>query len=173
MRLIGLAGRARTGKDSIADRLDQHGYFSLAFADPIRNILLNELGFPRDLATNEKEQDAPEFGASYRKMAQTLGDWGRALHPDFWIHRLEQHIDEFADPPQRIVITDVRYPNEAAWIRDRGQLWHVRRPEVHGHTRPHSSEEGLPVERGEPLIWNDRDLAYLHARVDALLGMKP
>ena len=37
MKLIGLTGKARSGKDTVANYLfNQHGYTRIAFADPVK-----------------------------------------------------------------------------------------------------------------------------------------
>jgi hypothetical protein len=118
-----------------------------------------------------KECSIPPHGASYRQMMQTLGDWGRAIHIDFWVSLLEQHLEEFADYNQAIVISDVRYLNEAFWVRSRGQLWHVVRAVVDmPPTRPHSSEAGIVPLAGEAQIFNYGTLDDLKAHVDRVLS---
>jgi len=172
MRLIGLAGLARSGKDSVANHLAQkHGFHQVAFADPLRGMLADHCRVTPQYMHTLNECSIPPHGASYRQMMQSLGDWGRAIHIDFWVSLLEQHLEEFADYNQAIVISDVRYLNEAFWVRTRGQLWHVVRPDLDTtQTRAHSSEAGITPMPGEAIITNDGTLHDLLAHVDRVLS---
>lgn len=150
-QLIGLKGLAGSGKDTVRSILEDIGYVGMAFADPIRAML-------RELLTNNgisdqyidsrefKEAIIPELGVSYRQMAQTLGtEWGRSLHPEFWLKLTGTYMDDIAGDfdgarKAHFVISDVRFPNEAAWVRARGGLvWHVNRPDA-APVRQHASE---------------------------------
>jgi hypothetical protein len=69
-----------------------------------------------------------EGGLTPRYALQTLGtEWGRALRDDVWvqygIHRAQNLGADFA------VISDCRFPNEAALIREAGgEVWRIFRP---------------------------------------------
>jgi hypothetical protein len=170
MIILGIAGRARRGKDTVAKYLHEvHGFQQLAFADPLRDMLQAGLGIETRYCTDEKEAVIPGIGASYRELMQTLGtEWGRVLiHPDIWIHRLERALVH-ADPEERIVISDVRFGNEADWVRRRGHLIHLDRPADNG-VRPHVSELGVPPLENEPVFHNTGSLADLFHQIDTWL----
>src|SRR5690348_6899955 len=89
-RLIGLTGKAGSGKDTIADRLVVNkGFTKLAFAAPMKEALNKLFGFdPSDWYDREwKETPLPGIGKSPRQLAQTLGtEWGRdTINPNLWI----------------------------------------------------------------------------------------
>ncbi|MGV2386745.1 MAG UNVERIFIED_CONTAM: hypothetical protein LOD86_15970, partial [Thermobifida fusca] len=71
--------------------------------------------------------------------------------------------------PGPVVVTDVRYRNEALALRNRGftLVW-VQRPGV-GPANGHPSETDIPVELADAVLLNDGNLSELHARVDALV----
>lgn len=154
-RLIGLTGYAGTGKDTVRQILeDQYDLDGMAFADPIRemlSVLLASVGADEIWMTARhlKERDIPQLGMSYRKLAQTLGtEWARALDPDFWVRIAAAKVELCAHYNQAgVVISDVRFPNEAAWIKSRGGvIWRVIRPGTEP-VRAHTSEDliaGLP-----------------------------
>lgn len=169
MLLIGISGKARTGKDTVARHLvKQYGFHQLAFADPIVDGLIEMLGIPAEYRSTKKEEQIPGFPFSYRIAAQTLGtEWGRGLCPSIWIRVMEKRISEFSDGMDRIVISDVRFENEASWIRDLGFLWHVERQDA-PEARPHISENGVKPLPGEPTIRNDDDLSWVEQQVDGL-----
>lgn len=170
MKIIGLAGLARSGKTTIADHLALYGYHAIAFADPLRAILRDVLNVPEQYMNVVKEADIPTHGASYRRLMQTFGTAGRLINPAFWIQLLEAELKEHADESTNIVVTDVRYLNEAFWVRRHGVLWHVRRPDQDpAATRAHSSESGIDPLPGEPILINDGDINHLLDQVDQIM----
>lgn len=177
--LIGLTGLAGAGKDTVADRLcSAHGFERHAFAEPIRDMLtalLTSAGidydylFERDL----KELPVPHLGVSGRRLMQTLGtEWGRMVDPDLWVRHaalsLGLHdLPRSAPIHDRIVITDVRFPNEAAWIESLGgRVIRVTRqaPAVAAH----ESEQHITQLPCTLAIDNTGTLADLHEQVDGL-----
>src|SRR5690606_24735571 len=102
------------------------------------------------------------FGASPRKMMQTLGtDWGRQMiGEDIWVKAFAR-----INAGKQVVVPDVRFENEADIVRANGILIHlVGRGGIEGD---HVSENKLPFKEGDIVIDNSRDLAWLYAQVDA------
>lgn len=176
--IIGLTGLAGSGKDSVRAVLQQHGYTGLAFADPIRAMLralFQEGGISQAHITARelKETPIPQLGFSYRQLAQTLGtEWGRALGQDIWVKLANARMDELLAAtfgPVQFVISDVRFPNEAALIRARGgQIWHVVRPGVQP-VRAHESEAHAITLPCDFTILNDGTLEDLQGIVPRAL----
>lgn len=167
MKIIGLAGKAGCGKDTVAKYLeDTRGYEHLSFAYPIKAALSAMLNINFVYMDREtKEKPIQELGVTPRRLMQTLGtEWGRDLiHPDIWIKALEMNIKGDT------VISDVRFPNEAKWIkRHGGMLIYIRRP----HTDPveqHSSETGLSSDHADVSIINNGSISDLYDKVDKAL----
>lgn len=169
MRIVGLAGPAGCGKDTVAEFLcTTQGFVQVAFADPIRVALKAMLGL-RDWHFTDrmmKEGIIDGIGKSPRQLMQTLGtEWGRELvHTDLWVTLLGDKVDRLRESPPclhiaGIVISDVRKENEAAYVRKHGEIWHIHRTSVSstglaGNTRRHSSEAGIQYQRGERIIHN-------------------
>lgn len=181
MKLIGIHGKAGAGKDTIGDYLaERHGFMSFGFANPIKCMIDTAFGPIRWNDRKEKEAPLPGIGKSPRQLAQTLGtEWGRQLvHPDIWVILMEQTVfevqrAEWADGAgvRGVVITDVRFENEATWIRSRGgEVWHVRR-DTAGVT-DHPSENGIDVRDGDRVILNRGTIAELHASVERLMAVR-
>lgn len=92
MRIVGITGRARSGKDTLADMIvaaSRSGIW-MSFADPIRHFIARVSGLPyAELVDSpRKETPIPDLGnKSPRQMMQTLGtEWGRDLiDSDLWI----------------------------------------------------------------------------------------
>jgi hypothetical protein len=179
--VIGLAGRARSGKSTAARYLAQeHGFGCLAFADPLRAIARGLFpGWTHEwhLEGPGKDQVDPTCGFTPRAVLQELGAGGRRVHPDFWLYQADRAMalwraEALADtrtPSPGVVWTDVRYPNEAAWIGDRGGvLVHLRR-EGAPAVRPHESEDGLIAGPHDVVIRNDSTLETLFAALDGVV----
>lgn len=170
--VVGLTGPAGCGKSTVARWLRaDHGFVELSFAAPIRELVMDALGWSDEELEAGKEQ-VTRYGVTPRQMMQTLGtEWGRnMIHPDFWVLWLERRLSCFPGK-DRFVVSDVRFPNEASWVRTRGTLWHLTRP---GTTvSAHISEAGVertPPDRG---LDNDCDLDALRGRIANLLGWMP
>ncbi len=176
--LIGLTGFAGHGKDTARSILEEHGFIGLAFADPIRQMirqLLDSAGIDTDCmdVRELKESTIPELGVSYRQMAQTLGtEWGRSLHPDIWLRLADAFISDCYDADTfntHFVVSDVRFPNEADWVRERGGvIWRVARPGIEA-VRPHASESSVDLITPDLVIDNTGTIDDLHAAVERAL----
>jgi hypothetical protein len=157
--IIGLSGYAQSGKDTIANILvEKHGYTRVAFADPIRKLLyeMDPLVPHEDNLITYRLQDLVDsYGwdkakvefPEIRRLLQELGVGARKLFGDtFWIN--EALFD--VAPNDKVVVSDVRFENEAQWIQDfKGQIWRVKRMETHA-VNDHISEsqlDGYPVDQ--------------------------
>src|SRR5690606_7028179 len=92
----------------------------------------------------------------------------RALGESVWLDHALRRLEAIPGP---VVVTDVRFHNEAYVLRSRGftLVW-VRRTGV-GPANSHVSETGIPVERADVVLTNDGSIQDLHEAVDAqLLG---
>ncbi len=101
------------------------GYTKISFADPFRFMierLLHSAGYSYNeihwFLDGGKEQNIEVIGASYRRLARTLGtEWGRNLiHPDIWLRVAEQKI---IHSEAAVCIDDLRFPNELEMLRRR------------------------------------------------------
>jgi hypothetical protein len=155
MNIIGICGPAGSGKDTAREVLT--GCFNvtgMAFADPMRAMLgalLDECNVSREwmVLRDLKEQPMPGLGVSYRHAAQALGtEWGRALTPgnELWVRIAQaKMIDAMLVHGENHVfcISDVRFDNEARWIKEHGGVvWSIERPGV-ASVRSHASESGV------------------------------
>lgn len=108
--IIGIGHRARQGKLTVAKAIHcampaQSWIFS--FADALKAHCRVNLGMTvKDSALLQKE------GCRFRE----------TVHPDFWFKILWHSIAEFAPDygAHLILIQDVRFPNEAEWIKSMG-----------------------------------------------------
>lgn len=180
MRLIGLIGKARVGKDTVAEYLHEHHLFNRrAFADPLKTMLASVFGNRFD--NGDREQPIEWLGKSPRQLMQTLGtEWGRnCVHPDLWvllaerewaIHTASRYNREHGI---NLVFTDVRFHNEADMIlRQGGELWQILRPEAFA-VNEHVSELADWSAYPRRLIHNDGTLDDLYTLVSLALTRNP
>jgi hypothetical protein len=174
--LIGLAGRARVGKDTVASYLAAHLILiSYAFADPLKQALAGLFSLTTaQLEGAEKELPLEWLGKSPRELMQLLGtEWGRDLvHPQLWLLLAEQNLQALAElnqDMQGVVIRDVRFDNEAAWVRSKGGvIVHITRPDA-SDVAHHISESGVTPWPGDHLVVNDGPLEQLYDDLEGLI----
>lgn len=170
--LIGIAGKAGSGKDTAANYLKLvYDFRSVAFADPIRAGMKAIIGLDDcHFAHPTKEVVLPEFGKSPRQMMQTLGtEWGRnQVNQDLWLILAGIRKAEHNSMGWDVVITDVRFENEATWIREQGGvIWHILRGD--SVAAAHASEAGIYLYPNEDeVINNNGTLQELYEQVTAL-----
>lgn len=161
--LIGLSGYAKSGKDTAAQALTAIGWQRLAFADAVRESLLaidpvveHEHARVSELVNDIGWDDSKKIGEVRQLLQRTGTEAGRNIHgPDCWIDIVAKQLIG-----QPTVITDCRFANEFALIRQRGGIVvQVVRPGV-GPVNEHVSEQ-LP----EPdlRIVNNGTIEDLHA----------
>lgn len=163
--LIGIAGPKRAGKDTLARGLCRNFHIPQeSFAGPLRRFVADLLGISLDELERAKEDPIAWLdGRTPRDMMQTVGTaWGRDMvHPDLWVRALVNRVKGGC------VISDVRFPNEARAIRERGgYILQVTRP-GYGVGDAHISERPLPAELVDAVIENDStpDVLTLRALV--------
>ena len=195
MKIIGIMGAAGAGKDSTADVIASQvpGVVRFAFATQLRKEIAGSWGLDprvltdRALRNTPLEQLAmrrcidPDF-AQYawelstlgalkpRTVMQRWGDYRRMQNPDHFIGPAEgvRIRAVFADC-HLMVATDVRFENEAAWVkRNHGALWRVVKPDLQV-TDPHASERELLDTPADATIVNDGTLDALRCVVIDLL----
>lgn len=172
-RLIGLTGPAGSGKDTAAHYLvTRHGCRSYALADPIRAGLMAMLGLvEEDFERPAKEQTIGWLGTSPRHLMQTLGtQWGRrCIADDLWLRLAERELRQARAWQVALVIRDVRFDNEARWVRAHGgRVWHIMGRRAEG-VRPHESEAGARFAAGDVALDNSGTPEQMFEFIDAAL----
>lgn len=167
--VIGLTGYAGVGKDTVANILvEEYGFTRLAFADGVRELTAAVDPDVRYAVEKAGWDAAKRHNLWVREALQNIGMACRdAFGEDFWVSRVAD-VMHSADPGSRFVVTDVRFPNEAGWIRQWGDLVRVDR-----HGRPvnqHVSETALDGYEVDYVIANLGDLAFLHSEVSNLMA---
>ena len=171
--VIGFAGKARSGKDTAGAYLvDEYQFLRYSFAQPLKDA--TKIMFHlTDKQIENKEEAAEPWGKSPRELYQKVGtDIARAIDPNVWVKGAE--IFKKDNPGRSIVITDVRFSNEASWIRSQGGVvvfLESKTRGIHEHTG-HSSENGLTGEDVDLIIENDGTIEALHVKLEEMRGQK-
>lgn len=184
MQLIGIAGKAGSGKTTVAQWLGkERAAFLAAFAYQIKETLIGTFGALTGLSWQHfedrelKEAPLPVIGVSPRRLAQTLGtEFGRnCVHPDVWVMLMEEYLrthQVWERPGQMIVLHDLRFENEARWIRNNGgTVVHLSRPSATS-VAEHASEAGVAIESGDQCISNGGDVAALLRALDTVFPQR-
>ena len=190
MKIIGLNGFARSGKDTVARFIREiHGgeVEIVAFADLIKLSAARALKActdPDDVGLNAVRRWADEFKQGYSvrifdRVGHQVGGmmgreflqrYGTEAHrelfgDDFWVDQIDWNRD-----CDVLVFTDVRFANEAKAIRERGgQVWRIERPS--SRAGAHASERPLDPALVDRVIVNNFDLDHLRGDVEFLLEL--
>ena len=176
LKLIGVTGAALSGKSTAAQYfVEEHRFVELAFAAPIKAAIQAMLDVT-DIQLREcKEDVVAPLDRSLRYLLQTLGtEWGRELVDEqIWIKLLAQDYDFWRGnkaslKPEGIIISDVRFENEAKWVRGHGGIvLHLHRKDS-DTVEAHSTEDGVARKGQDYIIHNDFDLSYLRTELKRL-----
>lgn len=129
LKVVGIAGKQNSGKDTLANVFVDHGYVKMSFADPLKVAVKHLFRISERVLWGNSEMRDPRT----RNILQVLGtDIVRKLDTDIWITRLFERINEYAteqcdyldrcEPLEpgtvpKIVVPDVRFPAEAHALR--------------------------------------------------------
>ena len=173
--LIGLSGRARTGKTTAANHLaNTYDLVTYALADPLREGLMNIFNLsPCDFDDERKELTIDWLGRSPRELMQSMGtDWGRhQVHPELWLLLAEKNLEflgQTNDNARGFVISDLRFENEADFVRKRGgMVIHLLRPDA-AEVNPHISETGIGIQDNDLVLHNNGAIEDLFGQLDEI-----
>jgi len=132
--IIGIAGFQGSGKDTIADYLQNiYGFKRDSFAATLKDAVAAVFGWDRELLEGRTKESrawreqVDSWWATRLNMPNltprlVLQQWGtevarRSFHDDTWIASLENKLTKAHND---IVITDVRFPNEILAVRNAG-----------------------------------------------------
>lgn len=183
MTLIGLMGQKRSGKDTVALHLvGRHGFARVAFADRLKAAALDLNPYAgmvptpgalapwhptrlRDVVDARGWEGAKEI-PEVRRTLQRLGVAMRNVQHDVWVAATMRDVYAAGDD---VVVTDVRFPNEAEMVRKMGgYLVRVDRPGLpddDGHVSEHAWRSIVP----DFVVNNDGDLEDLRFAVYDLM----
>jgi hypothetical protein len=179
--LIGFTGYKESGKDTAGQVLIENGYTKLALADQLKRAVANLFDIPIEWVDILKTFDYQRVEVHHhmssevvelpwRLFLQRFGtEMGRnTFGQDFWVNQWNDMYDAMfvlePDKAPKVVVTDVRFQNEATRIHSLGgTIIEIQRP---GYgSDGHASEAGIPQDLIDATIHNDGDLDLLRSRV--------
>ena len=175
MKLIGLCGKKLSGKDTAyaqaADLLRrEHGMKvgRVAFADPLKQEVSEVTGFRVEFIEEHKRE--------FRALLQVWGtEFRRHFNgSDYWIDKMAKIIEQSSSFYDVLFITDVRFTNEADFIRDAvngGQLVKVERrqtgyPDVDNHRTENDLDD---YSKFDYVLNNDKTKEELNTSLEKML----
>lgn len=177
--VIGVTGFARHGKDTVGEYISRnYGYTRLGFADTLKsmaytlNPIVERNAAPRrlrDVVDQHGWEEAKQL-PEVRRVLQSLGTECVRDHlgPDSWVEAMAARHAALGHFP--IVITDVRFPNEAEYVKRNGVLLRVYRPRFdNGMDSSHPSEANIPNLPANFELHNSGTLNELYLQVDAVM----
>src|SRR6218665_290879 len=199
--LLGFTGPAGAGKDTCAHILQAYGFRCIAFADELRRQVAEAWRIDPRMLTDRatKEWDIPALAiancsdGNFVVRMHTLNEdaqaprsprwimqrWGTEYRRHFegdtyWIGFVERWVQrQRGISCKRLVITDVRFENEAKFVQRLGG-WQitVHRPDLKplAHTSSQHVSERLFKLPHAHAVHNDGDFGHLHAELLRVLG---
>lgn len=192
LQLIGISGHAGAGKDTVAKYFADcyENVYGEAFADPLKRACAAAFGLPIDhFHGRELKEQESIWGPSPRKIAQFVGTemfrtavanlYGECTY-SHWIRLLEMRLTGQSAPPEgegfyspgdTVVITDVRFQDEAAWVRkNNGIVLQIKRQECDGNVGivGHASETSYVSP--DYVIYNDYSMEDLYEALDQFIN---
>ena len=184
--LIGLSGKARSGKDTVGNFLKEYfkknyrlDIITTAYADTLKSKVMADF----DLSFNQVYGDQKEVldhrytkGQTYwtpRQIMQEYGQFFRTIEHDFWVRKLFENIEETGY--DGVIVTDIRHKNEIDAIVERDGF-HIRieRPDFDNKlsNTQHVSETAL--DNGDYVthynIRNDGSLEDLFSKAQSVVN---
>jgi hypothetical protein len=171
--IIGFAGKAKSGKDTAGKYLvDEYQFAHYYFAKPLKEGAKAMFNLTDEQIKN-KEKAVEPWGRSPRQLYQLLGtDIARTIDVNVWVKNAQMFVKSV--PGRSVVITDVRFSNEAHWIRSQGGIVVFLESKTRGiyEHGGHSSENGLTGEDVDAYIENDGTINALYEKLEGLRGKR-
>lgn len=172
--VIGLVGFPGSGKDTLAEQLVSRGDWKrVAFADALKDAFLisrpwrSVEGQVVPVSTREELEDWKRSSDEARRALQDYGMYFRNISPLIWVCAAGNTAQDYLNDGFNVIVTDVRFPNEADMVLGLdGKIVHLDR-EGHGAVNDHVSETNTAelIERAEWTLTNSGDGSDLAARL--------
>lgn len=183
--IIGISGKKRSGKDTVADYLiKRHEFTRYALADPIKHGSKAMFGFnDEQLWGSQKEVVDKHWGVTPREVLQVIGTeifqtvmpkyvpGLRKINKYFWPHRfLLWYKNNEETLAKRVVIPDIRFPHEVNFLRglsERTPVFIIKLMRKTGNKDTHASEMSVDnIKDVDAIIDNNSTIRRLHKNVE-------
>ncbi len=168
--LIGLVGRKRSGKDTLAGFATEavDGLRVMSIAEPLKQACKLAYVLSDEQLEESKDVVDPRWGSTPRDMFKALGTkFFRSEDPDQWTKNMAFRIRGAG--VENVVVPDVRFQNEATFIRENGGfLVHVFR-DLDTNDDDHPTERTTDEIECDFYIENDGSLEDLRSKLSPVL----
>ena len=198
--VIGVCGKIGHGKDTLSDYLvENYGFEKLSLAKPIKQAVSALYNIPMQTMEDRvlKETIDPRWNKSPRQILQWLGT--EVLRNNDKDHltklckyKINHIINDTTTTTKRIVISDVRFDNEAQMIREFQHYYNITndftiKTEIikvdattrllknnetineTSSTRKHASESGISPELIGITVYNNKDQVHFLNTIDEII----
>ncbi len=118
--IVGISGKRGTGKTTLANLLaSDYGFEHRYFAETLKRMVKEQFALTDDHVHGDlKEAALAGFsGWTPRKLMMAVGQFYRSIDEMYWVKRTLQGVGD-----RHVVISDVRFLNEAKIIKDMGGM---------------------------------------------------
>ena len=132
MKIIGISGRMKAGKTTVARHLlsiissttspityiSTNGFFSYP-----KKVFADLFGYSGvDMDSQEFKDDVHYCGKTNRVLMQEFGRKMREIWLDIWVEHWKEGVLDLTQDDQLVIVPDVRFPNEVKAIQDMGGI---------------------------------------------------
>jgi len=182
--IVGFSGPAGAGKDDAAkivvDVLQKSGISAAqySFAMPLKEVCAFVFGMtPEEMSDRKIKEEVGRFtyGMTNRKVMQLVGteSFRQIFNENIWVDFAERAISRMG--VDVIVISDVRFENEAEWVKRNGFLFHIDPEGREGFEKigesSHSSEAGYST-TPTSIIENKGTLGEFVGKIEKITRLK-
>ena len=176
--IIGITGLIASGKSTATEYLvKQHDYQELAFANALKYACMEIFGLDKQQVfgtQKDKETIDTFWKVSPRQLLQIVGSAIRGLGTIFpqlthiWVKRVERNIKKIIETDKKIIVSDVRYSDEAKMILDMGGIIiKIKRLDAENNRDLHESENQIIF--ANYIIYNDTTKKYVYDELDKII----
>lgn len=182
--LIGITGYKRSGKDTAGEYFIKQGYIKYAFAGPLKKACQEIFMFTDEQTEGkDKEKYDDRWNISARKVFQRFGteifrenlaDFYpemEKIKENFWTYRFkiwyENQLEINKDV--KIVVTDVRFDNEANIIKELGGIIIKVERKNKKNLDQHKSETSIEKIKCDYLVKNDSNIENYYKKLTKIV----
>ena len=174
--LLGITGKAGSGKDTLVDALiRKHGGVKVSFSDPLKTACkaLFQLSDSQLYNRREKERIDERWGRSPRQLMQFLGTdlLRNQFDKEIFIKSMRSRVRSLLATNPLVIVTDCRFENESHLVRSmQGTVIHLSRKGIQ-NVNDHVSEQSLCKFSADIAVHNDASVEDLVTRCSRKLGI--
>ncbi len=182
--LIGITGYKRSGKDTAGEYFIELGYIKYAFAGPLKKACQEIFMFTDEQTEgNDKEKLDNRWNISARKVFQRFGteifrenlaDFYPEMEnikENFWAYRFKIWYENQLkiNKDIKIVVTDVRFDNEANIIKELGGIIIKVERKNKKNLDQHKSETSIEKIKCDYLVKNDSNIENYYKKLSKIV----